>query len=92
MLTSSLLIGLAGIILMVTLMATEWYIWEPRYRGVQVSGPGPTYRLIADRKDKIAPRASAVGERVAPFAPQPVPGKILADQVQGGLMDHCSLS
>ena len=90
MLISSLLIGLAGMVLIAALMATEWYIWEPRYRGVQAFGPGPTHGLVTDGTDSL--RASAGSERVAPFASQPARGKILANQVQGGLMDHYPLS
>ena len=46
-------VELGGIILAVTLLAADWYIWDPRYRIFRSSGPDLTPRLVREGKNKI---------------------------------------
>jgi hypothetical protein len=90
MLTSSMLIGLAGIVLTAALMAADWYVWEPRYRGLSAAAPELSHR--AEGSGSVRPRGIAGGQRVASFAPQTAPANVLARPAQSGWMRHCPQS
>ena len=72
------------------LLAADWYLWEPRYRGISGQlDPRPGHRMLPAGSDLLYAQSASGREVIATLAAPSVPGEVLAaSKVRSEWIDH----